>query len=101
VRRSGLSRTAIRAAGAAAISLAVVDGGMAQPCNPAVDGTYCAENGVRPRPDSPSSSRQRIDFDWSFKSSSGESTGTLGAITFGSDGSRCVGLIRRVNCNGE
>jgi hypothetical protein len=98
VQRSGLSRIGIRAGGAAAIGLAFVGGSMAQPCNPAVDGTYCAENGVRPRPDGSSGSRQRIDFDWSFKSSSGESTGTLGAITFGSDGSRCVGLIRRVNC---
>jgi hypothetical protein len=88
----------------AAASLAVFAGAsaMAQPCNPAVDGTYCAENGVRRGPGSSSgpASRQSLDFDWAFKSSSGETTGTLGAITFGSDGSRCVGLIRRVNCNG-
>jgi len=25
--------------------------------------------------------------------------GKLGAITFSGDGSRCIGLLRRVNCN--
>jgi hypothetical protein len=88
----------------AVVSLAIFAGAsaVAQSCNPAVDGTYCAENGVRRGPGASSStaSRQSLDFDWAFKSSSGETTGTLGAITFGSDGSRCVGLIRRVNCNG-
>lgn len=100
MRSTNLSRVTSRVAGAAAIGVALFGPATAQPCNPAVDGTYCAENGVRPRPDTSlgSTSRQGIDLDWAFKSSTGDSAGTLGAITFGSDGSRCIGLIRRVNC---
>jgi hypothetical protein len=71
--------------------------GIAQPCNPAIDGTYCA-----------SQPNSRLDNSLSASSRSNPSIGsdffsivrgnvptTLGAITFQSNGTRCVGLLRR------
>ena len=75
----------------------------AQPCNPVLDGTYCA---TQPRP--------RVD--WSGSSSGGggyfapiqgitsdlgpvtDQPATLGAITF-RGGQTCIGLFRRGACN--
>ena len=73
---------------------------LAQPCNPVIDGTYCA---TQPHP--------RVD--WSTRSGGyfapiqgitsdlGPSTdqpATLGAITF-RGGQTCIGLFRRGVCN--
>lgn len=72
---------------------------MAEPCNPVIDGTYCATDMTR-RPDvSRSGSRfapvQGIARDvgpWS------DQPATLGGITFrGSE--TCIGLLRRGACN--
>ena len=69
-----------------------------QPCNPAIDGTYCATAGIKIQPDPPSTGSRR-DLGFSAVSGAGfyEQPATLGAITFGSSG-RCIGLVRRVNC---
>ena len=74
---------------------------VAQTCNPAIDGTYCAEQ--MPRALSPATApggrtMTGIRPGEMFSISNNDSPGTLGAITFNSDGSRCLGLVRRSNC---
>jgi hypothetical protein len=84
---------------AAALAFLVAPWVMAQqPCNPVIDGTYCATAGIRSQPDPPSTGSRR-DVGFSGISGAGfyEQPATLGAITFGSSG-RCIGLVRRVNC---
>ena len=74
--------------------------GTAQPCNPAIDGTYCA-----------SQSNSRLDRSITANSRSNPSIGgdffsivrgndpaTLGAVTF-QGGTRCIGLLRHSSCN--
>lgn len=71
----------------------------AQPCNPAIDGTYCAEqmsrkpSGTMATP--PSNPSLGGDF---FSIVRENDPATLGAITF-SGGTRCIGLLRRSSCN--
>ena len=71
--------------------------GMAQTCNPAIDGTYCAEQMGRrsgattPRPN-PSLDRE------AFSIVRDNDPATFGAITFGG-GTRCIGILRRSSCN--
>jgi hypothetical protein len=86
----------------AVLLCAPVGAAPAQPCNPVLDGTYCA---TQPNP--------RVD--WSGSSSGGgyfapiqgitrdlgpstDSPATLGAITF-RGGQTCIGLFRRGACN--
>lgn len=75
--------------------------GIAQQCNPAIDGTYCASQ-PNSRLDKPVNTGTRSnpslggDF---FSSVRGSDPATLGAITFQSDGTRCMGLLRRSNCS--
>jgi hypothetical protein len=83
---------------AAALVAVMVVGTSAQtPCNPAIDGTYCATAGIPGRSQAPDSPRR--DSLGPAVSGRGfyEQPATLGAITFGSNG-RCIGLVRRVNC---
>jgi hypothetical protein len=71
-----------------------------QPCNPAIDGTYCATAGIRRTPQIPSTDGRKRDVGFGQTISGAglyEQPATLGAITFGS-AERCVGLIRRVSC---
>jgi hypothetical protein len=74
----------------------------AQPCNPVIDGTYCAEagSGARSSSASPSSARippiRNIAEDFVM---SPDQPATLGAITFRSGGKQCIGLLRRGACN--
>ena len=71
----------------------------AQPCNPVIDGTYCAEESNR-RSGSASSGGTfgtmqgiaRAMTPWE------DQPGTLGAITF-RGGQTCIGLFRRGGCN--
>ena len=75
---------------------------MAQECNPVIDGTYCATEGVRRRDNSTSSGSkfgtiqgiQGIASDMTF---SGDQPATLGAITFRGR-ETCMGLFRRGSC---
>lgn len=73
--------------------------GIAQTCNPAIDGTYCAEQ-MSKRPSGPAmTSRSNPSLGGDFFSIVRENDpATFGAITF-SGGSRCIGLLRRSNCN--
>lgn len=71
--------------------------GIAQTCNPAIDGTYCAEqmgrrpDGTAPR-SNPSLGRE------AFSIVRDNDPATFGAITFGG-GSGCIGILRRSSCN--
>lgn len=70
--------------------------GYSQPCNPAIDGTYCASVPVRkPASTAPGTSSRTLGG--ALSSDSYDQPATLGTITF-SDGSRCIGLLRRVSC---
>jgi hypothetical protein len=74
--------------------------GFAQPCNPVIDGTYCATL-PRSRSDistAPTRIRpiQNIGEDFTTER---DQPATLGAITFGGNGTRCIGLLRRGSCN--
>jgi hypothetical protein len=74
----------------------------AQPCNPVIDGTYCAEagSGARSSSASPLSARippiRNIAEDFVM---SPDQPATLGAVTFRSGGTKCIGLLRRGACN--
>ena len=74
----------------------------AQPCNPAIDGTYCATQPSY-RPNSLKAASSATDFDGLGTSLSPygvDEPGMLGAITFSSDGRQCLGgLLRGVRCN--
>lgn len=73
--------------------------GIAQPCNPAIDGTYCAEQmGKRPSgPATASRSNPSLGRD-AFSIVRDNDPATFGAITFGG-GTRCIGILRRSSCN--
>ena len=84
---------------AAGACLLAASAASAQPCNPVIDGTYCATQ--MPRTNTPSQSRVTmtpIQDIGSAISTSSNSTGTLGGISF-RGGSTCIGLLRRGNCN--
>lgn len=75
--------------------------GAQQPCNPVIDGTYCASQPVR-RPAQAPSGRggvtiqpvQSIANDLSLNR---DQPGTFGAISF-QGSSTCIGLLRRGAC---
>jgi len=80
---------------------AAAGGAIAQTCNPAIDGTYCQQQMPRaPRPSTAPGVRTMpgIRSGEAFSISADDRPATLGAITFNSDGSRCIGLVRRFNC---
>jgi hypothetical protein len=91
----------IRALTAAAVLIIAAAAAIAQqPCNPVIDGTYCAEQPIRPRPARPAPPPpaymppiQSIGRDM-FPD---DKPGTLGAITF-QYGPQCIGLLRRGVC---
>ena len=73
--------------------------GIAQTCNPAIDGTYCAEQmGRRPNAAATASRSNPSLGREAFSIVRDNDPATFGAITF-SGGSRCIGLLRRSNCN--
>ena len=73
--------------------------GIAQTCNPAIDGTYCAEQMSKRPGGATATSKPNPNLDGDFFSIVRENDpATFGAITF-SGGSRCIGLLRRSNCN--
>lgn len=73
---------------------------MAQPCNPVLDGTYCAEEANRMSNLSISPTRlapiRNMADDIAIGS---DLPGTLGALTFRGNGTRCIGLLRRGRCD--
>jgi hypothetical protein len=87
----------------AAGSLAVGGAANAEPCNPIIDGTYCATQMPKKTVSStPSSNSLRPLQDTSHLVStnglSGSQPGTLVGISFQGSGS-CFGLLRRSVCN--
>jgi hypothetical protein len=72
---------------------------IAQTCNPAIDGTYCAEQMSKRPGGATATSKQNPNLGGDFFSIVRENDpATFGAITF-SGGSRCIGILRRSNCN--
>jgi len=74
--------------------------GIAEPCNPVIDGTYCATQQSKVRPDTPSSSSRfaPVRTIGDDIATGRDQPATLGGITF-SGNSRCIGLLRRGACN--
>jgi hypothetical protein len=84
------------------LSLTLHHPGIAQPCNPVIDGTYCATQMPRSLPSTPTSSRpsmRPVEDIASAISVRQDMPGTFGAISFRGDGSSCIGLLRRGSCN--
>jgi hypothetical protein len=71
-----------------------------QPCNPVIDGTYCATQMPRGSTWSPQSGPMMNPISDLGRSISGEPTSpaTLGGITI-RGGQTCIGLLRRGACN--
>jgi Protein of unknown function (DUF3551) len=67
-----------------------------QPCNPVVDGTYCASNGGMAVSSGGMPRIQSISNDLNI---GGSNAATLGGINI-SGGSTCIGLFRRMSCGG-
>ena len=73
----------------------------AQPCDPLIDGTYCASQGGSVDYGASSGKGgmtgiQSLSGDLSIGS---DPPGTLAGITFGGGNSICIGVIRREACN--
>lgn len=92
-----VSRTAV----VTIIIVALFSPVIAQPCNPAIDGTYCASQSNPRLSRTQGSARANPSFGGGdfFSIVQENNPATLGAITFQSDGTRCVGLLRRSRCN--
>jgi hypothetical protein len=89
-----------QASAALALSLALHTPAAAQqPCNPVIDGTYCATQMPRsPAPSASSRVQMRpIEDIGSSIAISSNSPATLGSISFGR-GTDCIGLLRRGAC---
>ena len=77
----------------------------AQPCNPVIDGTYCATNSSRSwdrstgRPTFAPMETIGDDLSTGADPTGADTPATLGAITFRGNGTRCIGLLRRGTCN--
>ena len=71
---------------------------LAQPCNPVIDGTYCAEESSRRSNTSTSSAQLAPIGAFDVVGAGADRPATLGGITF-SGNSRCIGLLRRGACN--
>jgi hypothetical protein len=88
------------ALGLAMFGATVYVSGAAEPCNPVIDGTYCASQPIRPRSSSssPLSNTQPFNSVANDLSLDKERPATIGAFVF-QGGSRCVALLRRGTCN--
>ena len=72
-----------------------------QPCNPVIDGTYCATQMPRTGTSAqqPRISMSPIQDIGSAISLDSSSPATVGGISIRSGGTTCIGLLRRGNCN--
>lgn len=86
------------------IVIATPGSGMAEPCNPIIDGTYCATQMPKSRTSAPSSNSNSMNPIRSIGSDlrgggiSRDTPGTLGGISIRGSGV-CVGLLSRGRCN--
>ena len=98
--RLPVSRLAAGGVAVATLYLALHGAGAAQPCNPVIDGTYCAKQmpsfGTYTR--SPLPSMSPIKEIGDAISVGRDAPGTFGGITFRDDGINCIGLLRRGSC---
>ena len=69
-----------------------------QPCDPLIDGTYCATQGGPVYGPSAMPHIQSMASDLGI--GGGDPPATLGAITFSGSGATCIGLFRTVSCGG-
>jgi hypothetical protein len=72
-----------------------------QPCNPVIDGTYCAENMSRqrvPPPNRPNLSSGSVHSIGTDLAVGYDNPGSFGTITFRGSGEACVGLLFRSSC---
>ena len=95
-------RTATTAAGAlTALVLALhAPAAAQQPCNPLIDGTFCAEQMPRTRTPAPAPMIRPIgSIGSAISSPSNTPAGTLGGISIRPGGQTCVGLLRRGACS--
>jgi len=90
----------LRIVGLGILALILNASAMAEPCNPVVDGTYCASQGPLgdppTQPSGMSPIQQSLTSDLSLAQSR-EQPATLGAITF-QGGRQCIGLFRTASC---
>jgi len=71
-----------------------------QPCNPVIDGTFCAEQMPRSRPGAqPPMIRPIGSIGDAISSPRNTPAGTLGGISIRPGGQTCVGLLRRGACS--
>lgn len=103
LNRSTCKAHIVRAATFAAAFVAAASAA-AQPCNPIVDGTYCAEQMPSSRTRSQSSSSgpppmRSLSSDLSISTDYYDKPATIGAVTFRGNGQRCVGLMFQGRCN--
>lgn len=74
----------------------------AEPCNPVIDGTYCATQmpkRAKPKPaPRPSVNMPSIQNTARDASPNQDTPATWGGISFSNTGERCVGLMRRGKC---
>jgi hypothetical protein len=101
LKQSRMAVTISRLAIVTIAALMHVTPGLAQRCNPAVDGTHCAtlppvKLDLSIPPPTEFGRMQSLGNDLA---PSRDQPGTLGAITFRRDGTQCIGLLRRSNCN--
>ena len=101
--RAPAARLALPAIAAVAFALALHQSAPAQqPCNPVIDGTYCATQMPRGRTSASSRPTPMIrpvsDFGSAF-STGGDTPGTFAGMSFRSSGSTCIGLLRRGSCS--
>ncbi len=83
---------------AAVFMLAFVGTGLAEPCNPVIDGTYCASLPKRSQTPSSPTPVQLQPIQSIARDVLGDSqTATLGRITF-QGAATCIGTIRRAAC---
>jgi hypothetical protein len=85
---------------AAALLFALPGSPTAQSCNPVIDGTYCATQMPRPSTSLVQSSpiiNPVSDFSSAF--SMDNEPGTFAGISFQSNGTTCMGLLRRGACS--
>ena len=68
-----------------------------QPCNPVIDGTYCATNMTRRVDTSPTRLDPLRNLGEDILMGQ-DQPATIGGITFRGSGTRCMGLLRRGNC---
>jgi hypothetical protein len=89
-----------RSALVAILLLALASPGIAEPCNPLIDGTYCATN-MGPRTSTTRSPTRFTPIDPIGDDflTGGDQPGTLGGFTFRGNGTKCIGLLRRGSCS--